>query len=72
MAETPSKSKSNQELLTELGVEVKQEKKAARTPKEERIIAGFEEIQRFVDEHDRAPEHLAHHAGCGGLRCLQD
>lgn len=57
MAETSSKSKSNQELLAELGVEVKQEKKAARTPKEERIIAGFEEIQRFVDEHGRAPEH---------------
>mgnify|MGYP003671715941 CR=1 FL=1 len=57
MAETSSKSKSNQELLAELGVEVKQEKKAVRTPKEERIIAGFEEIQRFVDEHGRAPEH---------------
>lgn len=57
MAETSSKSKSNQELLAELGVEIKQEKKAARTPKEERIIAGFEEVQRFVDEHGRAPEH---------------
>ena len=57
MAETSSKSKSNQELLAELGVEVKHEKKATRTPKEERIIAGFEEIQRFVAEHGRAPEH---------------
>lgn len=49
--------KTNQEVLAELGVEVKQEKKAARTPKEERIIAGFEEIQRFVEEHGHAPEH---------------
>ncbi|WP_373090525.1 GIY-YIG nuclease family protein [Zhongshania sp.] len=49
--------KTNQELLAELGVEVKQEKKATRTPKEERIIAGFEEIQRFVEEHGHAPEH---------------
>ncbi len=49
--------KSNQELLAELGVEVKQEKKVARTLKEERIIAGFEEIQRFVDEHEHVPEH---------------
>jgi len=57
MAESSGKNKSNQALLAELGVEVKQEKKAARTPKEERIIAGFEEIQRFVDEHGRAPEH---------------
>lgn len=56
MAEV-KQEKTNQELLAELGVEVKQEKKAAKTPKEERIIAGFEEIQRFVEEHGHAPEH---------------
>lgn len=56
MAEV-KQEKTNQELLAELGVEVKQEKKAARTPKEERIIAGFEEIQRFVEEYGHAPEH---------------
>lgn len=56
MAEA-NQGKSNRELLEELGVELKQEKKAARTPKEERIIAGFEEIQRFVEEHGRSPEH---------------
>lgn len=33
------------------------EKKAARGPREERIIAGFEEIQRFVDKHSHAPRH---------------
>jgi hypothetical protein len=49
--------KSNKELLDALGVEVKKEKKAALTPKEERVIAGFEEIQRFVEEHGHIPEH---------------
>lgn len=33
------------------------EKKGGRSPREERIIAGFEEIQRFVDKHGRAPQH---------------
>jgi hypothetical protein len=44
-------------LLEELGVVVETEKDASRTPREERIIAGFEEIQRFVEQHDRAPQH---------------
>lgn len=44
-------------LLAELGVEVETKKVAARTPREERIIAGFEEIQRFVEEHGRSPQH---------------
>lgn len=44
-------------LLAELGVEVTAKKAAACTPREERIIAGFEEIQRFVDEHGHAPQH---------------
>ena len=43
-------------LLDELGVEVKPEKVSRHTAREERIIAGFEEIQRFVDMHGRAPE----------------
>lgn len=33
------------------------EKKTGRGPREERIIAGFEEIQRFVDQHGHAPQH---------------
>lgn len=45
------------QLLAELGVEVEVKKTATRTPKEERIIAGFEEIQRFVEEHGRTPQH---------------
>lgn len=32
-------------------------KKGGRSAREERIIAGFEEIQRFVEKHDRAPQH---------------
>lgn len=49
--------KSNRELLDALGVEVKKEKKAKLTPKQERVIAGFEEIQQFVAEHGHPPEH---------------
>ena len=44
-------------LLAELGVEVEAKKVAARTPQEERVIAGFEEIQRFVEEHGHPPQH---------------
>ena len=44
-------------LLAELGVEVEEKKIATRTPCEERIIAGFEEILRFVGIHGRAPQH---------------
>jgi hypothetical protein len=48
---------SDLELLDALGVEAKQEKVAARSPREERIISGFEEIQRFVEQHGRLPAH---------------
>lgn len=44
-------------LLAELGVEVEPEKKSSRTAREERIIAGFEDIQRFVEQHGRPPQH---------------
>ena len=44
-------------LLAELGVEVEAKKVAKRTPREERIIAGFEEIKRFVEEHGHIPQH---------------
>lgn len=44
-------------LLAELGVEVEVKKQLSRTPREERIIAGFEEILRFADEHGRPPRH---------------
>lgn len=44
-------------LLAELGVEVETKKPGSRTAREERIIAGFQEIQRFAEEHGRAPRH---------------
>lgn len=48
-------------LLAELGVEVVPKKVASRTPHEERIIAGFEEVQRFMEEHGHAPRHGDEH-----------
>lgn len=47
----------DRDLLDELGVDTAPTKKASRTPREERIIAGFEEIERFVEENGRAPQH---------------
>lgn len=44
-------------LLAELGVEIVTTKTDSRTHREERIIAGFEEIQCFYEEHKRAPQH---------------
>lgn len=44
-------------LLDELGVEVRAEAAATYTPRQERIIAGFEDVQRFFAEHGRAPTH---------------
>lgn len=44
-------------LLAELGVEIEAKKQTARTPREERIIAGFEEIQRFTEENGHPPQH---------------
>ena len=43
-------------LLAELGVDVVPEKASHLPPREESIVAGFEEIQRFVDTHGRVPE----------------
>lgn len=45
------------ELLDALGVEVAPLKVSSRTPREERIIAGFEDILRFYQLHGRAPFH---------------
>ncbi len=45
------------ELLEALGVEVTPLKASRHTPREERIIAGFEDILRFYQTHGRAPLH---------------
>ena len=50
------------ELLDALGVEVTPLNTSSRTPQDERIIAGFEDILRFFEEYGRAPQH----AGEGG------
>jgi hypothetical protein len=45
------------ELRAELDGFAAPEKKSGRSPREERIIAGFEEIQRFVESHGHTPQH---------------
>ena len=45
------------ELLADLGIEVAPLKAFSRTPREERIIAGFEDILRFHQAHGHAPQH---------------
>ena len=44
-------------LRSELEDFAEPQKKGGRSPREERIIAGFEEIQRFVEKQGRAPQH---------------
>lgn len=45
------------ELAEELSEFDVPEQKGGRSPRAERIIAGFEEVQRFADQHGRAPRH---------------
>lgn len=45
------------ELRAELDDFAQPEKKDGRTAREERIIAGFEEIQRFTETNGHAPQH---------------
>ncbi|MCW0390839.1 GIY-YIG nuclease family protein [Xanthomonas sacchari] len=44
-------------LLAELGLDLAPVTATARTAQEERLIAGFEEILRFVGERGRVPQH---------------
>ena len=48
---------NDDDLLDALGVEVPSLKTVTRTPREERVIAGFEDILRFYQTHGRAPLH---------------
>lgn len=48
---------TDDELLAELGVSVEPPTTRTYTPREERIIAGFEDVVRFYEEHGRAPLH---------------
>jgi hypothetical protein len=44
-------------LLEALEIEVEDKATSGWTPREERIVAGFREVQRFVDQNGAAPEH---------------
>ena len=59
MAKSTPKSTTNDdlELLAELGVDMAPKPSRQHSPKEERIIAGFEEIDRFVAKTGRLPQH---------------
>ncbi len=57
MAKKDTFTTEDDELLAALGIEVEVKKKTSFTALEERVIAGFEEIQKFVDEHNRLPLH---------------
>ena len=50
-------TQDDDDLLAELGVELPAPDDAAHTPRQARIIAGFEDIQRFVRQHGHAPRH---------------
>jgi T5orf172 domain len=59
MPNTTSKYTTDEdlELLAELGVDIAPEPSGQRSARDERIIAGFEEIERFVEEQGRLPQH---------------
>ena len=56
-ATTATNQLSDDELLAELGVSADPPKTGGRTPREERIIAGFEDVQRFFEANGRVPQH---------------
>lgn len=48
-------------LLEELGIEAEEKPSIGQTPRAERVIAGFQDIQRFVTENGYAPRHGEEH-----------
>ena len=57
MAKKQAFTDDDNALLEELGIETEVKKIVVHTPKEERIISGFEEIQKFIEDNGRLPEH---------------
>lgn len=55
MAKRAPFTADDEALFTELGLEADMKPPPARTPQEERIIAGFEDIRRFVEQTGRMP-----------------
>ena len=45
------------DLAGELAEFAPPEKKGGRSALEERVLAGFEDVQRFAETHGRAPQH---------------
>jgi hypothetical protein len=48
---------TDNELLAELGVSIEPMRAVGRAPRENRVIAGFEDILKFRKEHGRLPQH---------------
>jgi T5orf172 domain len=48
---------SDDELLAALGAAPEPKSKSSRTPRAARVIAGFEDILKFHEEHGRVPQH---------------
>lgn len=48
---------TSEELLDELGIDLAEEETGGYTARQERIIAGFEDILRFYKAHGRPPQH---------------
>jgi hypothetical protein len=57
MAKKKGLTEEDDALLAELGIEVEAKKQVKYTAREERIIAGFEEIQHFVEQEGKLPQH---------------
>lgn len=48
---------TDDDILAELGVDLMPKQAPARSPREERIVAGFEDIVRFREAHGHPPRH---------------
>jgi hypothetical protein len=48
---------SDEDMLAELGAVIEDKPERRHTAREERVIAGFEDIARFCETHGRAPLH---------------
>lgn len=48
---------SDDELLDELGIDQETIKTSSYSPREQRIITGFKEIQQFFKQHGKVPSH---------------
>jgi hypothetical protein len=60
MAKSKQLTDEDIDLLEELGVDTEPEVVGAASPREQRIVVGFEEILSFVAEHGRVPQHGEH------------